>query len=85
MATGELQVKKQTVLELSLKINEGLYQLRNMLDNKFNNLPKDSQAEEVKPNYPNILDEIIENQTLGIEMLEQITHIVDYDVIRKVG
>ncbi len=50
--------KEQTILEVSLQIRGRLAELQNRLDAQFNRVDVKEAGSEVRPQEPNVLDEI---------------------------
>ena len=71
------EVKEETVLARSEIINARLGALRSALSDMFERLPTAAAAaSEGKPQQPNVLDEVLSNQTESLKRIEDIYSLV---------
>lgn len=85
LQTGAGTAKEQTILGLSQEIREILCDFQSKLDNHFKRAIKEESTGKDRPEYGNVLDEIIENLSEDEAWLQRIVSFISSEVLPKIN
>lgn len=77
--------QEATILLLSQDLNSALIRLDAKLRSGFDRTSKDAGEGQPKPDYANVLDEIMTNQNVALKHISELHEFLSDQVLRKIG